>query len=281
MPLLSVEQRAGAARALAANPQQPLSGVRVLDLTRVLAGPIATRTLAAHGADVLRVSAPDLPEINAALPDTSLGKRSTFLDLRIERDREQLRTLLRAADVLVQSYRPGALAGLGFAPGDLAELQPDLVTVSLSAYANVGPWASRRGYDTLVQTASGIALSEAEAFASERPRHVPVSGLDHTTGYFMAAAATLALARRHTSGGGAHIECSLAADPRMAGNARPGRRHRDGSPRRRSDRRFLAKHRERLGPGHVCTAWRRVAGHAAAVGTRPRHTRARDAPEWR
>ena len=159
---------------------------------------------------MLRVSAPDLPEINAALPDTSLGKRSTFLDLRIERDREQLRTLLGAADVLVQSYRPGALAGLGFAPGDLAELQPDLVTVSLSAYANVGPWAGRRGYDTLVQTASGIALSEAEAFASERPRHVPVSGLDHATGYFMAAAAMLALARRHTSGGGAHIECSLA-----------------------------------------------------------------------
>jgi crotonobetainyl-CoA:carnitine CoA-transferase CaiB-like acyl-CoA transferase len=210
LPLSFVEPRAGSSRPLPADPAQPLSGVRVLDLTRVLAGPIATRYLAAHGADVLRVSSAELPEINAALPDTSMGKRSTFLDLHDDGDRNAFRELVRAADVLVQSYRPGALAAIGFGPDALAELQPDLVTVSISAYSRVGPWSPRRGYDTLVQTASGIALAEAEAFGSERPRHIPVSGLDHATGYFMAAEAMRALARRVTEGGGTHIDCSLA-----------------------------------------------------------------------
>jgi crotonobetainyl-CoA:carnitine CoA-transferase CaiB-like acyl-CoA transferase len=190
--------------------ERPLAGVRVLDLTRVIAGPVGTRTLAAHGADVLRVSSPALPEVDALLPDTSIGKRSTFLDLRENDARERLRALIADADVFVQSYRPGALDAIGFGPEDVAAILPDIVYVSLSAYSHAGPWSTRRGYDTLVQTASGIALAEADAFASERPRHMPISALDHATGYFAAAAAMLALARRPTNGGGRQVRCSLA-----------------------------------------------------------------------
>src|SRR5262249_9800270 len=153
------------------------------------AGPIAARTFAAFGADVLRVSSPDLPEIDAVLPDTALGKRSAFCDFRDAAQLEAFRTLARGADVVIQSYRPGALSALGIGP----ELNPNAVWVSLSAYSHAGPWAGRRGYDTLVQTATGIALSEGAAFGADRPRHVPISALDHSTGYFAAGAAMRAL----------------------------------------------------------------------------------------
>ncbi|MDQ1449227.1 MAG: hypothetical protein QOC79_2198 [Actinomycetota bacterium] len=189
---------------------RPLSGVRVLDLTRVIAGPTATRTLAAHGADVLRVSAPHLPEIEALLPDTSIGKRSTFLDVRDPAAAEEFRDLLREADVIVQSYRPGALDALGFGAEDATTISPGIVYVSLSAYSHVGPWRARRGYDTLVQTASGIALAEAEAFGSGVPRHLPASVLDYATGYLAAGAAMLALAERRDDGRARHVRCSLA-----------------------------------------------------------------------
>jgi crotonobetainyl-CoA:carnitine CoA-transferase CaiB-like acyl-CoA transferase len=179
---------------------QPLAGVRVVDMTRVLAGPIAARTCAAFGADVLRVSAPYLPEIDAVLPDTGLGKRSAFCDFGDEEQLGRFRTLAQAADVVIQSYRPGALAALGIGP----ELNPNAVWVSLSAYSHEGPWAGRRGYDTLVQTATGIAVAEGQAFGSDRPRHIPISGLDHSTGYFAAAAAMRALVN-----GGGHVRCSL------------------------------------------------------------------------
>jgi crotonobetainyl-CoA:carnitine CoA-transferase CaiB-like acyl-CoA transferase len=189
---------------------RPLSGVRVLDLTRVIAGPTATRTLAAHGADVLRVSAPHLPEIEALLPDTSIGKRSTFLDLRDGAAANTFRDLLRDAEVIVQSYRPGALDALGFGPEAAATISPGIVYVSLSAYSHHGPWRGRRGYDTLVQTASGIALAEAAAFGSEVPRHLPASVLDYSTGYLAAGAAMLALAERVGDGRSRHVRCSLA-----------------------------------------------------------------------
>ena len=189
---------------------RPLAGVRVLDLTRVIAGPTAARTLAAHGADVLRVSARHLPEIEALLPDTSMGKRSTFLDLHNEADADTFRDLLRHAHVIVQSYRPGALDALGFGPEAAATISPGIVYVSLSAYSHAGPWCNRRGYDTLVQTASGIALAEAEAFGSEVPRHIPASVLDYATGYIAAAAAMYALAERCDDGRARHVRCSLA-----------------------------------------------------------------------
>jgi crotonobetainyl-CoA:carnitine CoA-transferase CaiB-like acyl-CoA transferase len=197
-------------RALPPAGRRPLAGVRVLDLTRVIAGPVATRTLAAHGAEVLRVSSRALPEIDAVLPDTSIGKRSTYLDLRSSEGTERFRRLLDGADVVVQSYRPGALDALGFGAPHVTEVRPGIVYVSLSAYSHEGPWRDHRGYDTLVQTASGVALSEAAAFESARPRHVPVSALDHATGYFAAAAAMLALVARHERGGGRHVRCSLA-----------------------------------------------------------------------
>jgi crotonobetainyl-CoA:carnitine CoA-transferase CaiB-like acyl-CoA transferase len=200
--------------AVAARPirtgDRPLAGVRVLDLTRVIAGPTATRTLAAHGADVLRVSAPHLPEIESLLPDTSIGKRSTFLDVRNSADAETFRSLLRDAHVILQSYRPGALDALGFGLDAAAMISPGIVYVSLAAYSHVGPWRGRRGYDTLVQTASGIALAEGEAFGSEVPRHLPASVLDYATGYLAAGAAMLALAGRCDDGRARHVRCSLA-----------------------------------------------------------------------
>jgi crotonobetainyl-CoA:carnitine CoA-transferase CaiB-like acyl-CoA transferase len=189
---------------------RPLAGVKVLDLTRVLAGPVCTRTLAAHGAEVTRVIASHLPEIDAALPDTTLGKRTHTLDLRDRSDADQLRVFVRAADIFVQSYRPGALEALGFGIDDLAALRPGLISVSLSAYGHTGPWRARRGYDSLVQTASGVALEQAEMTESVQPRHLPAAAHDHATGYLGAAAAMLALLARHRDGGTRHVRASLA-----------------------------------------------------------------------
>jgi crotonobetainyl-CoA:carnitine CoA-transferase CaiB-like acyl-CoA transferase len=189
---------------------RPLAGVRVLDLTRVLAGPVCARTLAAHGAEVTRVIAASLPEIDAALPDTALGKTTQLLDLRVADDAARLHALVRDADMFLQSYRPGALDRLGFGVDELTALRPGLVYVSLSAYGHTGPWCERRGYDSLVQTASGIAREQAEAMGSEQPRHLPAAAHDHATGYLAAAAAVLALRARHGDGGSRHIRCSLA-----------------------------------------------------------------------
>jgi crotonobetainyl-CoA:carnitine CoA-transferase CaiB-like acyl-CoA transferase len=210
-PLLDITPLDIATRArLPPASDRPLAGIRVLDLTRVIAGPTATRTLAAHGADVLRVSARHLPEIEALLPDTSIGKRSTFCDLREPAGADAFRDLLRGADIVVQSYRPGALDALGFGVDAAAAISPGIVYVSLSAYSHAGPWRLRRGYDTLVQSASGMAEAEGEAFGSERPRHLPASVLDYATGYLAAAAAMLALAERGDDGRARHVRCSLA-----------------------------------------------------------------------
>lgn len=208
-PLGQVDAPPGG-RPLPPDPSRPLHGVRVLDLTRVIAGPVATRMLAAHGADVLRVSAPHLPEVESLLPDTSVGKRSTVLDLRHPADVEAFTELVREADVLVQSYRGGSLDALGWSPERLAELRPDLVVASISAYGHLGPWAERRGYDSIVQTGTGIALGEAEAAGD--PDHVhalPRQVLDHATGHLAAAAVTRALRHRVEGGGGTHLRLSL------------------------------------------------------------------------
>lgn len=189
---------------------RPLSGVRVLDLTRVIAGPVCGRTLAAHGADVLAVTAPHLPGIALTEMDNGRGKLQARLDLRRTDEREQLETLLRTGDVFVQGYRPGALAALGFAPADTARLRPGVVHVSLSAYGAAGPWAGRRGFDSLVQTASGLNVAEAEAAGSAAPRPLPAQALDHASGFLMAFGATAALHRRATIGGSWHVEVSLA-----------------------------------------------------------------------
>lgn len=189
---------------------RPLDGVRVLDLTRIIAGPVCGRALAAHGADVLLITAPHLPSIPMLVIDTGRGKRSAQLDLRDDLQRATLLDLARDADIFVQGYRPGGLAALGFAPQALAALRPGIVCVSLSAYGAVGPWATRRGFDSLVQTASGLNHAEAEATGSDTPRPLPCQALDHASGYLLAFGALVALARRAREGGSWHVEVSLA-----------------------------------------------------------------------
>src|ERR1700730_18390753 len=191
---------------------RPLSGVRVLDLTRVLAGPTCARTLAEHGADVLKITAAHLPNIGYQEYDTGHGKLSAQLDLRQPADLETLRGLIRQTDVFSQGYRPGSLAGRGLAPEELAALRPGLVYVSLSAFGHSGPWAGRRGFDTVVQTVSGMTTRQAEIVPgkTEGPQFYPVSAIDYSTGYLMAFSAMVALARRVEQGGSWLVRISLA-----------------------------------------------------------------------
>jgi crotonobetainyl-CoA:carnitine CoA-transferase CaiB-like acyl-CoA transferase len=191
---------------------RPLSGVRVLDLTRVLAGPTCARTLAEHGADVLKITAAHLPNLGYQEYDTGHGKLSAHLDLREPRDVETLRDLVREADVFSQSYRPGTLASRGFSPEALARLRPGIVFVSLSAFGHAGPWAGRRGFDTVVQTVSGMTARQGELFpgAAPGPQFYPVSAIDYLTGYLMAFGAMVALAHRARDGGSWLVRISLA-----------------------------------------------------------------------
>ncbi|NKQ53157.1 carnitine dehydratase [Amycolatopsis sp. K13G38] len=185
---------------------RPLGAVRVLELTHVIAGPVAGRALAAHGADVLHIGAAHLPVLPTLMMDTGLGKRSAHLDLRTDAGRDRLWRLISEADVFLQSFRPGALAGLGFTPERLAEARPGIVLVELDAYGWSGPWAARRGFDSLVQMASGIAAEGG----LDKPRPLPAQALDHATGWLAAAAAMLALRRRTVEGGSWRARLSLA-----------------------------------------------------------------------
>ncbi|CAO5236852.1 CoA transferase [Frankia sp. AgKG'84/4] len=194
-------------RAMAAGPA---AGLRVLDLTRVIAGPVAGRTLAAYGADVLRIGAAHLPEMGSLLADTGFGKRNARLDLRVAADAHRLRELISTADVVLQAYRPGALDRLGFGPAAVTRLRPGIVYASISAYGRRGPWCGLRGFDSLVQTASGLALGAAAATGSVRPVPLPAQALDHATGYLAAYGVLDALARRAREGGGWHVQVSLA-----------------------------------------------------------------------
>jgi crotonobetainyl-CoA:carnitine CoA-transferase CaiB-like acyl-CoA transferase len=191
---------------------RPLSGIRVLDLTRVLAGPTCARTLAEHGADVLKITGAHLPNLGYQEYDTGHGKLSAHLDLREPRDVETLRGLVRDADVFSQGYRPGTLGARGFSPEALAKLRPGIVVVSLCAFGHVGPWASRRGFDTVVQTVSGITSRQGELFPGVEPgpQFYPVSAIDYLTGYLMAFGAIVALTRRAREGGSWLVRISLA-----------------------------------------------------------------------
>ena len=189
---------------------RPLSGVRVLDLTRVIAGPECGRTLASHGADVLLVTSPHLPNLPSLVIDTGLGKLAASLDLRRAEDAERLRSLVGGADVFSQSYRPRALAALGFAPEDVARLRPGIVYVTLSAYGHVGPWRARRGFETLIQSVSGLAHEQGWGAGLERPQHLPAQVVDHAAGYLAAFGALVALERRAREGGSYLVRVSLA-----------------------------------------------------------------------
>ncbi len=185
-----------------------IAGARVLDLTRVIAGPTATRALAAHGADVLRLDPPQLPELDEQRLETGPGKRSAQLDLRTPEGAARLEELLAGADVLVHGYRPGALERFGLDGPSLAQRHPHLVVASLSAWGTTGPWAQRRGFDSLVQAASGVAVMAGAA--DGRPGALPVQALDHAAGQLLAAAVLRGLALGG-DGGTWHASTSLAA----------------------------------------------------------------------
>ena len=191
---------------------RPLSGIRVLDLTRVLAGPTCARTLAEHGADVMKISGAHLPFSPSQELDTGHGKLSAQLDPRDSGDLQTLKDLVKEADVFSQGYRPGTLSQRGLSPRQLAEVRPGIVYVSLSAFGRLGPWAERRGFDTVVQTVSGITHRQGELFpgAEPGPQFYPVSAIDYLTGYLMAFGALVALARRAREGGSWLVQASLA-----------------------------------------------------------------------
>lgn len=209
-PLLDIARTGEAPpRPLPAGPR-PLEGLRVLDLTRIIAGPVAARTLAAHGAEVLAITGPHLPAILPAVMDTGRGKLQAQLDLRTPEGRAALAELVRTADLFIEGYRPGGLAALGFGPEELARLNPSIVAVSLSAYGAEGPWSHKRGFDSLVQCATGFNHAEAQAAGETKPRALPCQALDHGAGYLMAFAAMAALLRRAQDGGAWRVRVSLA-----------------------------------------------------------------------
>lgn len=222
LPLISIEKIGEAPPKPwpqgSSNNDRPLAGLRVLDLSRVIAGPVAGRTLAAHGADVLLVSGPELPAIPWLTIDTGRGKLTTFLELKSETGRAQMRELLKDADIVSQGYRPRALATLGFAPEDAANNNPGIVYVTLSAYGHAGPWAERRGFDSLVQTTTGFNHAEGQAAGIDGPKELPAQMLDHATGYLMAFGAMMAKARQAREGGSWHVRVSLAQTGRWLWN---------------------------------------------------------------
>jgi crotonobetainyl-CoA:carnitine CoA-transferase CaiB-like acyl-CoA transferase len=206
-PLIEITRIGDAPPERLPKARRPLAGVRVLDLTRVLAGPTCARSLAEHGADVLKISASHLPDNGAVELDTGIGKLSARLDLRKTEDVETLKALVREGDVFSESYRPGSLAARGFAPEALAAMRPGIVCVSLSAWGPSGPWRERRGFDSIVQAVSGLAHAHGDG---SKPKLLPVSAIDYVSGYLMAFGATVALERRAREGGSWLVRVALA-----------------------------------------------------------------------
>src|SRR6266404_4250479 len=218
LPPIRIEKIGNAAPKPWPAGDRPLAGLRVLDLSRVIAGPVAGRTLAAHGADVLLICGPDLPAIPWLTIDNGRGKLTSFVELKSEQGRDSLRDLLTQADIFSQGYRPRALAALGFSPEDAADINPGIVYVSLSAYGHAGPWAARRGFDSLVQTATGFNHAEGQAAGIDGPKELPAQMLDHATGYLMAFGAMMGRARQSREGGSWHVRLSLAQTGRWLWN---------------------------------------------------------------
>jgi crotonobetainyl-CoA:carnitine CoA-transferase CaiB-like acyl-CoA transferase len=255
---------------------RPLAGVRILDLTRVLAGPVATRLLAGWGAQVLRVDPPSWDE-PGVIPEVLLGKRSARLDLRTDPDRERFTDLLEAADVLVHGYRADALDRLGFGDAARDAIRPGLVDVALDAYGWTGPWRGRRGFDSLVQMSCGIADAGMRHFGRDRPTPLPVQALDHATGYLMAAATLAGLAARRAEGQGSRWRLSLARTAKLLVDAGP---QPAGDPPPTDDPPLSAEHEE--------TSWgpaRRVAAPLTVPGAPlhwdlPARALGSDPPRW-
>jgi crotonobetainyl-CoA:carnitine CoA-transferase CaiB-like acyl-CoA transferase len=189
----------------------------VLDLTRVIAGPVATRTLALYGANVLRIDSPSLPEISWQYLDTGQGKRSALLDLAQPDAAAILDDLLHSADVLVTGYRPGALDRFGLDPASIRSRAPHLITATVDAWGPSGPWSHRRGFDSIVQAASGIASLHSR---NDAPGAMPAQALDHSAGYLLAASVMSALERRHLAGDIEHVGISLLSVAHLLIDAR-------------------------------------------------------------
>jgi crotonobetainyl-CoA:carnitine CoA-transferase CaiB-like acyl-CoA transferase len=214
LPLLEIDKIGDAPPRARRLGERPLSGIRALDLTRIIAGPVAARTLAAHGAEVLNITSPNLPAIPLLVVDTGRGKRTAHVDLDSAGGVATLKNLARGADVFLQGYRPGGLAMRGFSETDLIALSPGVVVASLSAYGHAGPWSARRGFDSLTQNANGLNWEEALAAAPgepvQRPKELPAQALDHAAGYLLAFGAMTALRRQMTEGGSWRVRTSLA-----------------------------------------------------------------------
>ena len=206
LPLLDIVKIGDAPAQPLPKGDRPLSGIRAFDLTRVLAGPTSGRVLAENGADVLHVAAPHLPYQTEILMDTGHGKRCAWIDLREPAGVETMKGLLREADIFTQGYRPGTLAARGFSPEQVAALRPGIVCVSICAYGHEGPWAARRGFDSIVQNVTGLAATQGSL---ERPRNLPVQALDYIAGYLAALGAMVGLARRAEQGGSWLVRVSL------------------------------------------------------------------------
>jgi hypothetical protein len=191
--------------AAGAGNARPLSGLRVLDLTRILAGPTCARTLAEHGANVLMVTAPHLPQADMFVRDTSHGKRSCFLNLDVDSERRTLLNLIRDADVFSQGYRPDVLSKRGLSPAALAEIRPGIIYTSMNCYGYEGPFAGRAGWEQLAQAVTGLATEQGD----QSPRLLPAAACDYTTGYLAAYGTLLALGRRAREGGAYHVRVSL------------------------------------------------------------------------
>ncbi|MCU1726953.1 CoA transferase [Pseudomonas sp. 7P_10.2_Bac1] len=193
---------------------RPLAGIKVLDLTRVLAGPIATRCLAAYGAEVLRIDSPDWNE-PGIVPEVTLGKRLVRLNLRDQAALATVKSLLALADVIVHGYRADALEHLGLGTAVRQQINPRLIDVSLNAYGWTGPWCNRRGFDSLVQMSSGIADSGMQHALADKPVPLPVQALDHATGYLMAAAVITGITERLQAGTVLQARLSLARTAKL------------------------------------------------------------------
>lgn len=259
---------------------RPLEGLRVLELTRIIAGPVAGRALAAQGADVLLVTGPHLPAVAPLVIDTGRGKRAAELDLRTPDGEAALRALAAGADVVLQSYRPGALAAHGLTPESLAAARPGIICASLSAYGTAGPWGGRRGFDSLVQTASGFNVAEAAAAGQGTPRPLPAQALDHASGYLLAFGILAALHRRMRDGGSWSVEVSLAATARWL---RGMGRVRDGFNRHDPSREDLELFLEEQDSGFGRLSATRPAGLLTATPAfyaRPSMPLGTHAPSW-
>ncbi len=205
LPLIEITRIGDAPRRRLTPGPRPLSDMRVLDLSRVIAGPMATRTLAEHGATVMLVSAPHLPAIESLVIDTGFGKHSSMVDLTTASGSATLRELADSADVFLNAYRPGTLEQRGFSPAAMAQLRPGMIYVNISAFSRAGPWAQRRGYDTLVAAATGLTWNGDH----RPPARLPCQPLDYLTGYLGALGTMIALQRQVREGGSWHVQLSL------------------------------------------------------------------------